>query len=337
MSDSTVRLLQLTMLGAGLFLSCQVCAHDARPLYIELTEQQNQVYQLGWKAPPSLALDNLPRIGLQPDCQRLGRATPIPSPSTRTRQQQHWWQCQSPPGQITFGYPQATPALTRLVRIQYLDERSASLSAAPGNDALPLPTQHSTGVLVWQYLSLGWQHIWAGLDHLLFLLCLFALTTNWQRLLLAISAFTATHSITLALAVTGTIRLASAPVEAAIALSVVFMAAELLRRPTTTAPSLIQRYPALAAGAFGLLHGLGFASVLRSIGVPTGDTLPALLGFNLGVELGQIAFMLPLLVVRAVLASNIPSTWRSTGSRSLYYAVGLVGSWWTLTRILSFN
>ena len=149
------------------------------------------------------------------------------------------------------------------------------------------------------YFNLGVEHILTGWDHLLFVTCLMILASGWRRLIWTITAFTAAHSLTLALAVLGWVRVTSAPVELVIALSVVFLAAEILRTGQET-DSLTRRAPWIAAFTFGLLHGLGFAGALSEIGLPPGQTPLALLGFNLGVEAGQLVFAVGLLGILAL-------------------------------------
>jgi hypothetical protein len=136
-----------------------------------------------------------------------------------------------------------------------------------------------------QYLSLGVEHIWFGIDHLLFLLGLLLLVRGWRSTLLTVSAFTVAHSLTLALATLDLVAVPTAPVEICIALSVLLLAVETTRGSDTAT----RRWPWLVAFGFGLLHGLGFASALSEVGLPTHSVALALLGFNLGVELGQVA------------------------------------------------
>ncbi len=185
------------------------------------------------------------------------------------------------------------------------------------------------------YLKMGVEHLLGGIDHILFVLGLILLVPRFQRLLLVATAFTLSHSVTLALATLDIVRLPSPPVEAAIALSIVFLAYELTRREAAT-PSLGQRHPEAIALGFGLLHGFGFASVLASAGLPPNQVVPALFLFNVGVEIGQIAviaFVCGLLVVtrglstRAHALSRDALTWTLGIGGCYFLAASLWNAW----------
>ena len=166
------------------------------------------------------------------------------------------------------------------------------------------------------YTKLGIEHIITGFDHLLFVVALTLLVRRRRQLLATVTAFTFAHSISLALTVLGLVSVASPPVEAAIALSIVLVCAECLR-PTH---SLIQRAPWVAAFAFGLLHGLGFASALLDLGVPERHVPSALVCFNLGVEIGQIAIITAVAAVqtlaRSLLAGQSRMRWCCRGQEN---------------------
>lgn len=191
-------------------------------------------------------------------------------------------------GDITFQTSSGTPARIS-VNVEWLDgTQSYSLSS---QDAPPRVTVHHRSSLegpfriFWQYSRLGLEHIWLGIDHLLFVLGLLLLVVDRRSLLWSVSSFTLAHSLTLALASLGFVGVPTGPVEICIALSVLLLAVE----ATRTRATLTRRYPWLIAFCFGLLHGFGFASALSEVGLPKGRALIALLGFNIGVELGQLA------------------------------------------------
>lgn len=214
-----------------------------------------------------------------------------------------------------------------------------SLSAVLRRDAAELlvPAAEGAAATLRAYLGLGATHIAAGHDHLLFLLCLLALVSGPRQLLWTVTAFTAAHSLSLALAALGLLRLPSPPVEAAIALSIALLAAELCR---PTSPLLLRR-PYAAAFAFGLVHGLGFAGALGEAGLPEGQVAAALLGFNAGVELGQLAFLAALLALlpaaralRGFLMAALPARVHSYASRrGLGYVVGSIAALWFWQRL----
>jgi hypothetical protein len=182
------------------------------------------------------------------------------------------------------------------------------------------------------YAALGVEHILTGGDHLLFVFGLLMLVNGIGLLLKTITAFTVGHSVTLSLAVLGYARVPSAPIEVAIAASVLALAVELARDPA--APSVIRRFPWLMALAFGLLHGLGFAGALREVGLPSGEVPLALLAFNCGIEIGQLAFMIVVLTARWVLrrwAVRFPA-W---AYRVPVYAMGSLAAFWCIDRGLA--
>jgi hypothetical protein len=177
------------------------------------------------------------------------------------------------------------------------------------------------------YTALGVEHILNGLDHLLFVVCLLFLVGFNRHLLWTITAFTLAHSLTLGLSALGWLSLRAEPVEAVIALSIVLMAGEALRR----GDSLTRRLPALVAFGFGLFHGLGFAGALEEIGLPEEHLLVALAAFNIGVEIGQLvavvaAFLLMHLARRLGAAALL--------ARPLLYVIGVLAAYWSLLRLV---
>ncbi len=182
------------------------------------------------------------------------------------------------------------------------------------------------------YVTVGVSHILGGWDHLLFVLALLLLISGWRRLLLAVTAFTVAHSATLALATFGLVTLPAPPVEAVISLSIVLLAAELLR--SEGRPSLARRWPASIALVFGLVHGLGFAGALSEIGLPVGERPLALFGFNVGVELGQLVFVAVVLAAIALLRDRVP--YAASVRTAAAYGMGTAASFWTIQRVVGF-
>jgi hydrogenase/urease accessory protein HupE len=187
---------------------------------------------------------------------------------------------------------------------------------------------------VWRtYGWLGVTHILAGWDHLLFVVALVLLVRRGWAVARAVTAFTVAHSLTLVGTTLGVVGLPQAPVEALIALSIVFLAAELLRAGDGGgAPSVTLRYPWAIAFAFGLVHGFGFAGALRKIGLPDGEVPAALLAFNLGVEAGQLAIVVTVLATLAALA-RIARPALAPAVRVAAYAIGVTASYWLIDRI----
>jgi hypothetical protein len=181
------------------------------------------------------------------------------------------------------------------------------------------------------YTILGVEHILGGVDHLLFVLGLLLLVRGPWLLVKTITAFTVAHSITLAAAALGWVRVQQAPVEAVIALSILFLAGELARQRDGKA-GVMQRFPWIVAFTFGLLHGFGFAGALREVGLPETDIPLALLTFNVGVEIGQLVFVGVVLLLLAGfrrLKLTVP-VWANAAPA---YGIGTIAAFWTLQRV----
>jgi hydrogenase/urease accessory protein HupE len=221
-----------------------------------------------------------------------------------------------------------------LVRIAFADGSSWVQRLTPGQPAATIPTRPSAFGVAGLYLQLGIEHILTGIDHLLFVLALLIITGPTWQLVKTITAFTVAHSVTLAAATLGFVQVPSRPVEAAIALSIVFVAAEIVRLRHGRV-GLAARIPWIVAFTFGLLHGFGFAGALSEVGLPQGHIPVALLFFNAGVEIGQLLFVGAVLTVVAGLrrarvrcprwAELIPP-----------YAIGIVAMFWVIQRVTLF-
>ncbi|MCV2370360.1 HupE/UreJ family protein [Roseateles oligotrophus] len=219
-----------------------------------------------------------------------------------------------------------------MVKVFWLDGQTRVYTLTGGQPSVQLygaaDDSRGMGEIARAYTLLGVEHILAGIDHLLFVIAMLMLVGFNSRLIWTISAFTLAHSLTLASSALGWLILRPPPVEAAIALSIVLVAAEALHQRQTIA----RRWPALVAFLFGLVHGLGFAGALKEIGLPDQHLLVALLTFNLGVEIGQ------LLTVAAAfalwrLSSRWP--WAAKARSALLYAIGAMAAYWSLLRIVS--
>ena len=181
-----------------------------------------------------------------------------------------------------------------------------------------------------RYTSLGIEHILLGIDHLLFVLALLLLVRGAWPLLITITGFTIAHSITLGLATLGFISVSSAPVEAAIALSIAFVCAEIINAQRGK-PGITYRYPWVVSFAFGLLHGLGFAGALARIGLPPAEVPIALLFFNIGVEIGQLLFIAAVLVGVVMLKRRVPFRGPLVQTAPAF-VIGVVATFWFLQR-----
>ncbi len=220
----------------------------------------------------------------------------------------------------------AAAQVNALLRVRLADGRTVQRVLDDTDADLVIPRQPSRADLGRDYLRLGVTHVLGGADHLLFVIGLLLLLPASPALLKAVTAFTAGHSVTLALAVLGVVRLPSAPVEALIAASVFALAVELTRAPDTR--SLLRRAPWIMALSFGMLHGLGFAAALREIGLPSGEVPLALLAFNLGIEAGQLAVVGTVLAARSLAPLALPRrlAWMPA------YAIGCTAAYWCIQR-----
>lgn len=182
-----------------------------------------------------------------------------------------------------------------------------------------------------EYVDLGVVHIWVGYDHLLFVLGLFLLAANMKILLFAITGFTLSHSITLAFGILGVATIPIVYVEAMIALSIVFLARELL---VNNLNSFTRKHLSVVAFIFGLLHGFGFSSVLASIGLPQDEIPLSLFAFNLGIEIGQVLFILAIALLFSILKKYIQKYQNNIERYSAYF-IGAFSTFWLIERLAS--
>ena len=218
-----------------------------------------------------------------------------------------------------------------ILRVALADGRTFTEVLRTDRDRFSIPETGRPSNVLTGYIGLGFDHILSGLDHLLFVFGLLLLATSTRLLIETITAFTVGHSITLSLAALGLANVPSGPVEVLIAFSIFVLAVELARGPAAS-PTLLRRFPWLMAFLFGLLHGLGFAGALREIGLPPNDIPLSLFSFNVGIELGQIAFVLVLLVAGALLR-RIGTPLPAWSPRVAVYGIGCLSAYWVLDRL----
>ena len=224
-----------------------------------------------------------------------------------------------------------------LLRVDYLDGTASNQRLTPDAPTVTIPERPSAFEVVRTYTVLGVEHILLGYDHLLFVLALLLIVNGVGRLIATVTAFTVAHTITLGAATLGYVHVASAPVEAVIALSILFLASELARQrigSAADAANLTRRFPWVVAFSFGLLHGFGFAGALSEVGVPQQAVPLALLFFNVGVELGQLLFIAAVFgfawLVRLA-AVRVPAVW----PRVVAYGIGSVSAFWVVERTVA--
>lgn len=307
-------------------------AHESRPAYLELRQIAEDAYDATWKVP---ARGNDLRLGLYvtlPEgCEDTGERVAAMRGDAFVER----WSFRRPQGLIgeTVRIDGLASTMTDvLVRVQRMDGTTQVERLLPAQPFFVVDAAPSGWRVVKAYFSLGIEHILLGVDHLLFVLGLLLIVDRRWRLVKTITAFTVAHSITLALAAFSVVRVPEEPLNASIALSILFLGPEIIRKRRGETSFTI-RSPWLVAFAFGLLHGIGFASGLSLTGVPDSEIPSALLFFNLGVEAGQLAFVaVALVVVRAIQTLELDRPRWVTGVPA--YAVGTLGAYWTVQRVL---
>jgi HupE/UreJ protein len=320
--------LLLAALAPGLF------AHEVRPAYLELRQRTPDTYDVLWKVP-----------GLGQD-MRLGLYVELPAGCTNVTEPRasmvnnaftERWSVTCPGGLTGDTIRIAGLAATMtdvLVRLERLDGSAQVVRLTPAATSFVVTAAPQAWEVVRTYGMLGIEHILTGIDHLLFVLALLLITGGGWRLVKTVTAFTVSHSLTLTAATLGLVHVPQAPVEAVIALSIVFVAAEILRQHRGH-EGLTARAPWVVAFSFGLMHGLGFAGGLSEAGLPTGHIPTALLFFSLGVEAGHFLFI-GAVVALATLArrTELPAPrW----ARSVpAYAIGSVAMFWVIQRSAAF-
>lgn len=317
--------------GALVLGASDARAHEARPGFLELRETGKETYSFLWKKPTGgeVEIQIAPKVPegcrlTTPDRQLMTPGAMIVR-GTLT--------CAGGLAGKTISIVGLEATITDvLVRLHHADGRLESHLLRPQTPSVTLGGITTAGERALGYVQLGVQHILLGVDHLLFVLGLMLIVSDRWTLVKTITSFTLAHSITLAIATLGYASAPLPPLNAAIALSILFLGPEIVRtwRGET---SFTIRHPWVVAFAFGLLHGFGFASGLTSMGLPNAEIPLALLLFNVGVELGQVAFvLLVILLERSFRVLEV--RWPGLVERFPGYAVGTLGAYWTIQRTL---
>jgi hypothetical protein len=306
-------------------------AHEVRSGFLELRESDATTYALLWKRPTSgeVEIRIMPVVPegcrlVTPDQQQLTPGSTIVRGTLR---------CASGLAGKTIRIAGLETTMTDvLVRVQHADGRVESRLLRPPDPAFTLGAATSAGARALSYLQMGVEHILLGVDHLLFVLGLLLIVRERWMLVKTISAFTVAHSITLAIATLGYVSAPLVPLNAAIALSILFLGPEIVR-VWRGESSFTIRHPWVVAFAFGLLHGFGFASGLTAMGLPHAEIPLALLLFNVGVEAGQLAFVLLVLLLERAF-SQLQIVWPRWAQLLPGYVVGSLGAYWTIQRMV---
>jgi len=326
-----LEILRCPFLLAALLAGHATFAHEVRPAYLEITEQSGHRFEILWKQPVmgDVAIRLIPHLS-----NGWLEEAPVEQQATPGSLIKHWTHQaddESLEGQtvtiegldrtITDVLVEVTPANGRPIR-QIIKAETPSLTLSFGEPALSVPA----------YLALGVEHILTGVDHLLFVLGLLLLVGSRRRLVLTVTAFTVAHSITLAATTLGVIRIQPATIEALVALSILYLAVELVRQ-LQGKDVITARYPWAIAFTFGLLHGSAFAGALAEVGLPAHAVVTCLFLFNVGVEIGQLLFIAAAIGAvwlhkRFLTATPLWSRWVPP------YAIGSFAAFWFLQRSL---
>jgi hydrogenase/urease accessory protein HupE len=321
------------LLVAGLVLAGAATglAHEARPGFLELREMGPTTWSFLWKKPTGGEVEIQIAPVIPKDCRLLTSDRQPVSPGAVIVR----GTLTCPGGlagkDIAIAGLEAT-ITDVLVRVHHGDGRLESHLLRPATPSVTLGGITSAAERAAGYVQMGVQHILLGVDHLLFVLGLLLIVSDRFMLVKTITSFTLAHSLTLAIATLGYASAPLPPLNAAIAFSILFLGPEVVRTWRGES-SFTLRHPWVVAFAFGLLHGFGFASGLTAMGLPTAEIPLALLLFNVGVELGQVAFvLLVILLERSFRVLEV--RWPRFVERLPGYAVGTLGAFWTIQRTL---
>lgn len=303
-------------------------ADEIRPTALDLVEVSKGQWSLSWRQP--IARPGATQIApLLPENCRFAQGPLVRRANTAYLGQAEL-ACDGTIGGKELGLSGMAPGADALLRVAALDRPVQSLRVTSREPQATILAEPDRGQVLRSYFVIGAEHILMGWDHLLFVIALVLLVKRGWAVVGAATAFTISHSITLAASVLGFAGMPQAPVEALIALSILFLAVELTQgdRETWT-----RRWPWLVAFAFGLLHGFGFAGALAEIGLPQGEVPAALLAFNLGVEAGQIAVILLVLALRTGMARFAPQA-DAPALKLATYGIGITASYWLIDRVV---
>ena len=308
-------------------------AHEVRPGYLEIRQTETETFDVLWKVPARGRLKLAIYARLPDNCVPLSAVVSTKGGGAFTDR----WTVTCPGGLSggTIVIDGLSGTLTDvLARIERLDGSSQVFRLSPDAPVIVIEATPGWQQIAGTYLGLGVEHILSGIDHLLFVLALLLLVKGWRRLVATVTAFTVAHSLTLAAATLGFVHVPQRPIEAVIALSIAFVAAELVRLKSGQV-SLTQRWPWAIAFIFGLLHGFGFAGALSEIGLPEQAIPLALLFFNVGVELGQLLFIAGVVAIGTI-ARRIAVPLPAWAPQLSAYAIGTVAAFWTIERVARF-
>ncbi len=311
-----------------------VQAHELQPSSMELRQLTSERFEVIWRAPVYYGKPHPAQLQLPKTWQTVGEPTVKQLPDSTL----HRHVVDVPGGVIDGAVIQFVGLESTITdvfaRFVWLDGSETTAIARPSQPWIEVIAQRSAWQVAWDYTVLGVDHILSGFDHLTFVLALLLIVSGARRLLITVTSFTLAHSITLAAATLGVLWVPGPPVEAVIALSILFLASELVK-VNRGLPSLTARYPWIVAFTFGLLHGFGFAGALAKVGLPQNEIALALLMFNVGVELGQLLFIAVILAT-ALLLKKLSREWPVWLGQVPAYGIGGIAAFWLIERVAGF-
>lgn len=326
-----MKLMRLILILWGILISSFAAAHEMRPALLELTELQPGKYQVLWKVPArgGESLSIAPQLPSR--CTNVSAPNGIATPEALVQR----WMVDCGPGGLAGSRLTIRGLVSKQTDVMMVqrtaDGHAATTLVKPDQPWLEIGREPSSLETARRYTLLGVEHILFGIDHLLFVFGLLLLVRGVRPLVNTITSFTVAHSITLAGAILGVVHVPLAPVEAVIALSILFLATEQVRGESE---SITRRYPWVVAFVFGVLHGFGFAGALSEIGLPKSDIPLALLTFNIGVEVGQLLFIAGVWAIvwgtKRILRASPAWLPRATA-----YGIGSIASFWMFERVLN--
>lgn len=307
-------------------------ADELRPAYIEMTEQAPGQWSLLWKASTNSRLGQTGEIIVPENCQAFAeRQREYSGSNILTRLA---LRCDgSVQGKIIGLKGLELSTTDALVRIAPIDGAMQTVRLTPDQPVATLPKPSVISNVAATYTILGFEHILLGFDHLFFVLALVLLLQGGWLVVKTVTAFTIAHSLTLVGTTLGLLSLPSQPVEAVIALSIIFLAVEVVKAKPDEI-RLSEQFPWIVAFLFGLLHGFGFAGALAEIGLPEDDVPLALLTFNLGVEIGQLAIVAVALAALTGIR-KLQHQWLQPTKTAIAYSIGIIATYWFVERMIA--
>jgi len=308
-------------------------AHESRPAYLEINEIVPGHYSVLWRTPVTAGMPLPVRLQMPRGVQDL--SPPVVRDLSDSRIENRLVDSLGGLAGKRIDFVGLQGTITDvLVRVELANGTQSNVLIHPSNAWIDIPREDGWVTVAKTYVAYGIEHILGGPDHLLFVLALLLIVRGWRRTIATVTAFTVAHSITLAAATFGWVHVPGPPVEAAIALSIVFVAIEIVHGMHGR-PGPISRAPWLVAFCFGLLHGLGFASALAAIGLPQQAIPLALFCFNVGVEIGQLMFIAGVWALIAIFR-RLPLRLPHWAPYLAPYAIGSVASFWVIERVVAF-